>query len=173
MCMSTIYRASMQAKTDQLQIRVTPQQKAALKRMASMAGCDVSTYVLNRMPLAGGDRFEQILQALRGAAQPSYPLAELNDFLSASARAEFAGAVASADLRGLTPYLSNYVAAMVEQAAYMKRLAPPKWTATIAPLDAPRFATPMKSLRAHLLLSAPVPFKRRNIFVDSSIGARV
>jgi hypothetical protein len=62
---------------------------------------------------------------------------------------------------------------MVEQAADQKHVAPPAWVRDVAPLDAPHFATRLKSLRQHLLRSAPVPFKRRNIFVDAGVGARV
>ena len=85
----------------------------------------------------------------------------------------FAETVAVADLNGLSAYLRNYVAAMVEQAADLKRVGSPAWVRDVTPLDAPRFVTPLRSLRMHLLKSAPVPFKRRNIFVDSSVGARV
>jgi len=72
------------------------------------------------------------------------------------------------------PYLANYVAAMVEQALHLKGgTRPPLWTSEIAPLPRPVFAVPWMSLRAHLLLESPVPFRRRNIFIDSSIGHRV
>jgi hypothetical protein len=35
------------------------------------------------------------------------------------------------------------------------------------------YVAAMVGLAAHLLLESPVPFRRRNIFIDSSIGARV
>ena len=38
----------MTRKSEQIQIRVTPHQKAALKRRAKHAGQDVSSYVLSR-----------------------------------------------------------------------------------------------------------------------------
>ncbi len=69
--------------------------------------------------------------------------------------------------------MRNYVAAMVEQAAHMKRVRPPAWTARVEPLETPWFATSLESLRLHLLRASPVPFKRRNLFVDSAVGARV
>jgi hypothetical protein len=62
---------------------------------------------------------------------------------------------------------------MVEQAAHLKGVSSPVWTTTIPPLDAPRFATTLTSLRPYLLAASPVSFKRRNIFVDASIGGRV
>lgn len=163
----------MPAKTQQLQIRVTPQQKAALKRQARAAGCDLSTFVLSRLAPAAPQRFAEIVRALRSDADQRFALAELNDFLRACPRMEFAEAVAVAAVDGLTEYLQNYVAAMVEEAAEQKQVAPPAWVRDVVPLDAPRFVTPLKTLRLHLLRSAPVPFKRRNIFVDAGVGARV
>ncbi|HWF11012.1 MAG TPA: hypothetical protein VG297_21230 [Bryobacteraceae bacterium] len=96
--------------------------------------------------------------------------AELNDLLTAAAgeQIERLPAPALAD-----PRSANYVAAMVELAAHLKRVFPPAWTSAIAPLERPMFAVPWLSMRAHLLLESPVPFRRRNIFIDSSIGARV
>jgi uncharacterized protein (DUF1778 family) len=163
----------MPAKTEQLQIRVTTQQKAALKRLARAAGSDVSQYVLSRLLPANEDRFPELVRSILSGKDHRYALAELNDFLHACPPVAFGDAVAHGDVSGLTPYLQNYVAAMVEQAAAAKEVAPPPWVRDIAPLDSPVFATSLRSVRLHLLRSAPVPFKRRNIFVDASIGARV
>ncbi len=163
----------MPPKTEHLQIRVTPQEKAALKRQADAAGRDVSNYVLSRLVPPEQDRFAGILRGLGEDENRRFALAELNDFLHAWSPAVSPEALGEAALGELSPYLRNYVAAMVEQAAEQKRVAPPAWVRDVAPLDAPRFATPLKALRMHLLRSAPVPFKRRNIFVDSGVGARV
>ncbi len=163
----------MPAKTQQLQIRVTPRQKVALKRLADAAGVDVSHYVLARVLPALPERFAEVLRALEDDADRAFAFAELNDFLHGSAPAEFGAVVARATLTKLSPYVRNYVAAMVEQAAGQKRVAPPPWVREITPLAEPHFATPFKALWPHLLLTSPVPFKRRNIFVDSGVGARV
>jgi uncharacterized protein (DUF1778 family) len=163
----------MAAKTQQLQIRVTRQQKTALKKLARSAGRDLSSYVLSRLVPAGADRFADLLHALQTEADRRYVLAELTDFLQACPPVAFAEAVTAADLGGLSSYLRNYVAAMVEQAAESKQVAPPAWVADVTPLDTPRFATPMRSLRMYLLHASPVPFKRRNIFIDAAVGARV
>ncbi len=40
--------SSMQTKTHHVQIRVTADEKAALKRLASRSGLDVSSYMLGR-----------------------------------------------------------------------------------------------------------------------------
>lgn len=163
----------MGTKSRQLQIRVTPQEKAALKRQARRAGQEVSVYVLARLLPAARLRFGELLRALRDERERRFALAELNDLLAGLAPVEFREAAAEADLRELSPYLQNYVAAMVEQAAHQKHVAPPAWANGVEPLEEPRFAAPLPSLRLHLLHAAPVPFKRRNIFVDSGVGDRV
>jgi hypothetical protein len=119
-------------------------------------------------------RFARLLEVLRADDQPGFALAELNDLLSGLTPGELGGAVEQADLTGLTPYLRNYVAAMVELAAHQRDVSPPAWVRDVEPLETiPHFATPLAALRLHLLRAAPVPFKRRNIFIDSSIGDRV
>lgn len=117
-----------------------------------------------------GEEFQRLTDRLH-MQDRSYVLAELNDLLTGSAveQIEELPAPLLDDV-----YLANYVAAMVEQALYRKggtRL--PSWTSGIAPLSSPVFGTSWMSLRPHLLLHSPVPFRRRNIFIDSSIGDRV
>jgi hypothetical protein len=108
-------------------------------------------------------------QLMPGPAQ-SYVLAELNDLLTAAAGEEIAALPEPAvtDL-----YLANYLAAMVEMAAHRAQVTPPEWTMSVPRLPGPVFAVPFLSLRAHLLLNSPIPFRRRNIFIDSPIGDRV
>ena len=108
-----------------------------------------------------------------GAPHRRFALAELNDFLTALASAEFDDAVAYADTQGMDRLTANYVAALVDQAASRHDVQPPAWLGSIAPLEEPYFAGGLESLRPHLLREAPVPFKRRNIFVDSGLGDRV
>lgn len=163
----------MTGRSSQLQIRITPEQKEALKRLSRRAGQDMSTYVLSRALPDARMRFTQILEALPDDDQPGFVLAELNDLLSGLAAGELCSAVEHADLAKLTPYLRNYVAAMVELAAHRRDVPPPAWVRDVEPLETPHFATPLAGLRLHLLRTAPVPFKRRNIFIDSSIGDRV
>ena len=163
----------MGAKTGQLQIRISPAQKAALRKRAHAAGSGVSAYVLATLFPEPAGQVGELVRALATAKDRQPVLAELNDALTTITAAEFATAVSNVDLSRLTPYLANYVAAMVEQAAAIKRVAAPAWTAVVAPLPEPAFATPLASLRLHLLTHAPAAFKRRNIFVDSTIGDRV
>jgi hypothetical protein len=163
-------------KSHQLQVRVTANEKSAIRRLAHAAGLDVSSYVLTRVLPATQGRFDGLLLALAARHGRSYVLAELNDFLSALSGPELAeavGLVEGAVLEALSEYERNYVAAMVELACARRDRAPPAWTTDVRPLARPRFGTELKSVRPHLLRASPVPFKRRNIFIDASIGDRV
>ena len=69
--------------------------------------------------------------------------------------------------------MHDQLAATVEHAAMQKHVAPPEWTREIEPLEEPVFGSALRSLREHLLFHAPIAFRRRNIFIDASVGARV
>lgn len=121
-----------------------------------------------------GARFEELTSALAtDSTSARYTLAELNDFLTSLGAAAFVVAVAVRPSRLPDAYFANYVAAMVETAAHLKGVRPPEWTETVAPLPRPVFASELLSLRLHLLLAAPPAFRRRNLFIDASIGDRV
>lgn len=165
----------MGRKSQQLQIRVTPEQKETLKRLARQAGQDVSSYVLSRALSQPHLRFAKIVRSLADAQDHRFALAELNDLLAGLTARQLPEAVASAppEFGRLSALHQNYVAAMVEQACGDRRVAPPRWVRDVPPLEEPHFATPLRSLRLHLLRSTPVPFKRRGIYVDAGVGARV
>ena len=114
--------------------------------------------------------FVRLADEVAAARRIAYPLAELNDLLTAAPADEIEKlpAPSIAD-----PYRLNYVTAMVEVAAHRAGVVPPLWTAAVTPLHAPVFVDPSLNLRAHLLTASPPPFRRRNIFIDSSIGDRV
>jgi uncharacterized protein (DUF1778 family) len=160
-------------KSGQLQIRVSPAQKTALKKAARRAGMDVSNYVLARVLPPARARALDVLTAVRRGADHRFALAELNDLLSNQAPGALPEMIAAFDVSALSPFLQNYIAAMVEHAAGRAGVAPPSWTRAIAPLDAPYFAVPLPGLRPHLLRASPPAFKRRNLFVDATVGDRV
>jgi len=116
------------------------------------------------------DSFVPLTAAVAAGGRISYPLAELNDLLTA-ARAEEIEKLPR-PLIG-DPYRLNYVTAMVEMAAHRAGVTPPLWTSEVEPLATPVFIDPSLALRAHLLTASPPPFRRRNIFIDSSLGDRV
>jgi len=161
------------AKSEQLQIRVSRQEKSAIQRAAARAGIDMSAYVLSRVLSVPAAQFQDCVEACAGTASPRFALAELNSLLSAFTARELRDAIAWAPRSALTPFLLNYITAMVEYACAGRGIAVPQWTRAVAPLAEPVFGTDLKSLRFHLLTHSPPPFRSRNIFIDASLGKRV
>jgi uncharacterized protein (DUF1778 family) len=161
------------AKTAQLQLRVSPEEKATIQRAARRAGMDMSAFVLSRVLPANEQKVQNLLSALRNVSARSFVLAELNDLLTGLSTEDLRQAVAAAAPVGLSPELGNYWAAMVEHACATRVIPPPHWTLAIAPLENPMFGSSLESLRLHLLAHSPPAFKRRNIFIDTTIGGRV
>jgi hypothetical protein len=152
---------------------VSPAQKAELKVLADRAGVDVSTYVLSRALPAPGTQVSGLIEALGREEDYKFALAGLSDALAGLPPAAFEDVVRDLDVRQLSNFLQNYVSAMVEHAAHQKGVSPPRWTGDVVPLESPFFAVSFRRLRPHLLRSAPVAFKRRNLFVDAAVGDRV
>lgn len=163
----------MKQKSAQLQIRVTAGEKAAIQELARKAEMDMSAYVLSRVLSAPASRFAECVEACQDPESARYGLAELNSYLSDLSAPELQNAVATAPTVKLTPYIANYVAAMVENACQRQGVRVPAWVHAVEPLTEPVFATALQSLRLHLLTHSPPPFRRRNIFIDSSLGDRV
>jgi hypothetical protein len=162
-----------QAKSSQLQVRVSAQQKAAIARAAKQAGMDMSAYVLSRTLPTTSSRFGMLCAACRDPEQARYALAELNSWLAELGPTDLLQAMASGPPADLDAFHSNYIAAMVEYACQREHVAPPVWVHSISPLTMPAFGSELLSLRLHLLTHSPAPFRRRNIFIDSTIGSRV
>jgi hypothetical protein len=133
----------------------------------------MSTYVLSRVLSIPAREFREAVRALARPISPSFALADINSLLSKLATPELRDAVAAAPEVELAPFLANYVAAMVEAACAKHSVAVPAWTRRVAPLDEPAFGSDLGSLRLHLLTHSPAPFRSRNIFIDSSLGAQV
>ena len=161
------------AKTCQMQIRVSARQKAAIRTAAKRAGMDMSAYVLSRVLSVSAAEFRKCIEACRGAAAPAFALAELNSLLSCLTASELTDAIAAPPTVTLTPFMANYVAAMIESACEKRGIPVPGWTRAIVPLLEPAFGSALQSLRLHLLTHSPPPFRRRNIFIDSSPDKQV
>jgi len=164
----------MSTKTEQLQIRVTAAQKAALRARAEAAGMDVSSYVMARALPKAADEFEGILRGLANERERAAWFAELERLLLSLGAPAFVAAVERADfLHALDPVTQNLVAAFVEQRASALGVAPPGWVFNLELPATPWFASDLKSLRPYLVASSPVPFRRRGLFVERGLGARV
>ena len=163
----------MVAKTGQLQVRVSADERERIRQRAEDAGMTVSEWVLRRLLPPVEDEFQGLCREL--AERPEFrahALAHLHDFFRRLGGREFSLAVRFPPQAELAPFEANYVAAMVEYAAVLKAAPMPDWTRGVPPLETPWFAAPERSLRLHLLTQSPPPFRRRNLFVDASVGSR-
>ena len=157
----------MAAKTSQLQIRVTEEQKAALKRLAAAAEMTVSSYVLAQALPARHQQLDRALEALTAPGADLHAGFEgLASLIGDTGDEEFADALGSPSVEHLTRLLQNQLAALVEQAANARGLEPPGWVQKVPALPRPHFAWPLSSLRPHQIRVTPVAFKRRGVFFD-------
>ena len=161
------------SKSSQLQIRVSPQEKAIIVRYAQKAKIGISQWVLSKTLPSGQQAFLELLGQLKSTSNPKYILAQIHDMLSVAAADEFELMVAQPPGVDLTEYVANYVAAMVEYAAMQKGRRAPSWTRQVPALKTPVFGSDFKSLQLYLLTHSPPPFRRRNIFIDATVGQRV
>jgi hypothetical protein len=160
-------------KSAQLQIRVTPAEKAAIERAARQAGLGMSAYVLSKLLPGRATQWRGFLQDILRADDKRLALAALSQWLANLPAGEFADALDAPPPAGLPEQLANTVAAMVEHVCAASREKPPAWTREIPPLTLPAFGSELKSLRLHLLTNSPAAFRRRNLFVDTVVGGQV
>jgi len=118
-------------------------------------------------------QFRDCVRDCAESASPRLALAELNSLLSDLTAGELRDAVATPPPPGLSCFLGNYIAAMVEYACARRAVAVPVWTRSIAPLAEPVFGSELQSLRLYLLSHSPAPFRARNIFIDSTLGNQI
>ena len=162
------------SKTGQLQIRVDAKEKTRIRAHAQDAGMDVSKWVLRQLLPPAEEHFQQLCDELaKKPAERAYILAEFHDFFTGLEPGEFSLAVQYPPPTQLPSFEKNYLAAMVEYTAAVKIVTVPAWVNDVEPLDMPWFASSLTSLRLYLLTHSPPAFRRRNLFVDSSVGTRI
>lgn len=162
----------MPPKSDQLQIRVTPEQKRMLKRRAREAGMDMSSWILDRVLPPESAKFQELARALAEAEGRGFALAELEDFLRPLPGGAFARATSEPPRAPLDAATRNHLAAAIELGAAKRGVAPPTWIQRVPIPADPVFGTSLSSARPYLLAHAPVAMRRRNVFVDASIDDR-
>lgn len=160
-------------KASQLQIRVTDDEKSFIERAARGAGISMSAWIMGKLLPPQELKFGQLLDALCADDHNKFAYAELNDLLSGLSPAAFLDICGTEPNRRLSHYALNYLAAMVELAAVHNGVPPPGWTARIPPLSMPYFGASLMSLRLYLLTHSPAAFRRRNIFIDATLGDRL
>ena len=162
-----------ETKISYVQLRVAPSEKKAIAHQAKLAKMGMSQWILSRILPSRQQEIEVLLEQLAKEDNPRFVLAEIHDLLFSLSAVEFQQVLTAAPGVHLTSYWANYLAATVEYAAHQKGVSAPVWTRDIQPLDKPVFVTDLVSLRLHLLFASPPCFRNRNIFIDSSVGARV
>ena len=163
----------MPRKNQHIQLRLSASDKAYIQTQADLVGLDMSRWILQRLLPQKQEQFLSLVNEILHKQGSREALAELNDFLTQLEVKEFACAVERFPTLSPQAYLANYISAMVELAAHQKGTAPPAWTILFTGLLEPHFATTLPSVRLHLLRASPPPFKRRRIFIDTSLGGRV
>jgi hypothetical protein len=162
----------MTTRTSQLQIRVTPLEKEALRGAARRAGVGMSEWVLRRALPDHCLRLRGLVGALEGSGRAAV-WAEIIGCLQELEPWAFTGAVAQLETESMGSREANYLAALVESRADQLGLEAPAWTRAVEPLSIPWFGTSLRSVRLHLMVESPVVFRRRNLFVDAGVGDRV
>ena len=162
-----------EAKNQQIQLRISAREKGMIMQAALRAGMTMSEWILETVLPAKQQRYQTLIRKIATAKEHSYVFAELNDLLNVSSAKELESILATPFVAKLDSYQQNYLAAMLEVAAHKRSVKVPLWLSEIPGLDDPVFGTKLNSLRMYLLLRAPAPFRRRNIFIDATIGDRV
>jgi len=155
----------MSQKTRQLQVRVSPEQKGLLKKLAGASGMSVSEYVLAAaLPSASG-ALKRHVDALPDMTHRHKALLELRTDLSRIPTHEFDETAAGVEVRGLPLLQQALAAAAFEHEAQLRGCAPPSWTRSVPVAEDPSFRPRLPSLRPYLLCAAPPALKRRNVFM--------
>ena len=162
-------------KSEYIQIRVSEHEKKTIKTAAYEAGLDMSAYILGHLDIDLTSQWESLLANLQGSKSEDlhYPWAAIIDFLTPLNANQFQHLFQSAHKWALSPENLNYLAATVERKALNLGISAPKWLLDIPPCANPYFADETPKLKLYLLLHGDPVFRRRNIFIDSSIGGRI
>jgi hypothetical protein len=133
-----------------MQIWLSAREKAAIRSAAKRAGMDMSAYVLRRVLSASAAEFRELIEACRSPVASALALAELNSLLSRLTAMELTDAIAAPPMVILTPFLANYIAAMIESVCE-------KTWHTSARSDAHHRAALRARLRIRFAEPAPAP----------------
>lgn len=160
-------------KDEFLQIRLSSIQKELIRSAAKSANTDMSSWIMSKVINNQSDEFLNIVRKLISNQKQSYIYAEIHDYLMKCDSKDFSKSVEAGPTGMLDKFQLNYVAAMVEHRAKQLQAIIPQWCEEIPILETPFFGSSLKSLKLYLLLNSPLAFRRRKIFIDSTVGSRV
>lgn len=133
---------------------------------------DMSSWILGCVLPPENARFQELARALAEPEGRGFALAELEDFLRPLRGGAFARATSELPKALVDPVTLNHLAGAIELGAANRGVDPPPWTCRVPIPADPVFGTALDSARLYLLTHAPAAFRRRNVFVDSSIDER-
>ena len=165
--------SSSKIKNENIQIRVSSSQKEKLKKIAKLQKMSLSEYILS-ISLTEITPLEiiDLYASMAKEDDKSFHLARINELLMKCPKHMWEKLV-SFYPKNLDEKAIAYVAGLIEQAAFIRSLSKPSWSTKIEALEEPLFASHLEKLRLYLLIKSPIPFRKRNIFIDSSVGDRV
>ena len=158
----------MAPKTAQLQIRISPAQKAALKRLAAAERLSLSEFVLRKALEAAPTPLTSWSAIVKSGVALPNSLSDLELELRTLDEASFSEAVDAFDTADLSELQANCVAAAVEREASRRGVSPPPWTEAVLPMGRPWFAWRLRSLRPHLMRISPAAYKRRGVYLPAA-----
>lgn len=132
----------------------------------------MSSWILECVLPPESARFQELARALVEPEGREFALAELEDFLRPLRGGAFARATSEPPEAPIDPVTLNHLAGAIELGAARRGVALPPWTSQVPVPAGAVFGTTLDSARLYLLTHAPVAFRRRNVFVDSSIDER-
>jgi hypothetical protein len=170
-------------KEELIQIRISKNDKMRLVSLARVSRMTLTAWIESRiLPTSLLDEWMDLYQETAPDRESkrdiTAQLARLNDLLMKLHEADFRQAIAvaprfkeSADMEN--KLLFRYISAMIDQACKMRGIEPPSWMDDRPVIEPPFFSSNLSSLRLYLLLAAPVAFRKKSIFVDTTLGGRV
>jgi len=165
----------MRMKDHTLQIRLSEKEKHWIEREAKAHDLSTSEWVRSIAVPQKNTLFQEIIERVAETEEEhkSFAYAELHDFLAELKPEEFSVVLRLGPQKKCESQDANIVAAMVEFTAYKLGQKNPGWVNEVAPLKTPFFSSQLMSLRLYLLRNSPILFRRRNLFIDTSIGGRI
>lgn len=162
------------SKSTWLQVRLTLEQKSELRTRAAAAGQEISGYVVERILGGAAPEFERLLQWMLRTPESHVPYAEFTDYLRTLPAARGAElATQPPSFPRLSRLQQNHVCAAIEQRAQLWSVRPPAWVLDVAALETPHYSGDLLSLRPYLTVVAPLVWRRRGIFTEGGLAARL
>lgn len=159
---------SQARKTQKIEVRLTEAEKNMLKRMCKIQNKEVSELVKEKLFLRSNQEFCELVEDIEATKQDPFAFARLSEFLKVLTPENFLKAVEYFPSHIQSPFCKAYVASMVEFTAHVLGVLPPLWVKETVALEEPYFGSTLKNMRAYLMTQSPIPFRQRNIFIESA-----